>query len=87
MNILLVWSHIEGEGDARNGDYWKSWNEIDYLFSLPKGSIGKLIVEEMTTTTQIERWTNNTSERGFYLKSLMIMPNLLLQKSSISKNA
>ena len=56
------------------------------LFDMPKGAIGKSVVREMTTL--IDRWTNNTSESRFFLKSLiiMILPNLLLQKTSNSKN-
>jgi hypothetical protein len=55
------------------------------LFDMPKGAIGKSVVKEMSNL--IDRWTNNSSERGFCLKSLMVLPNLLLQRSLNSKNA
>ena len=55
------------------------------LFPIPKGSLGKEFIKEMTS--QLDKWTNHTTSRGYSLKSLMILPNLLLQKSSHTKNA
>ena len=48
-------------------------------FTLPKGKSGKDFISEMTKP--IEEWNSNSPYKGFVLKLLMIMPNLLLQQT------
>ena len=50
------------------------------IFQLPKGKIGKEFVREMTTF--ITQWTSKSPLRSISLKLLMILPNLLLQKTT-----
>ena len=50
------------------------------MLALPKGRGGKLFVKEMTVL--INSWCNKSEWRGIAMKSLMIMPSLLLQKPS-----
>ena len=54
------------------------------IFQLPTGKVGKLFVSEMTEL--INSWCDKTEWRSIALKALLIMPNLLLQKSTSSKN-
>ena len=49
------------------------------LFQLPKGRHGKKICNEMTK--QIDLWCINSPFRKISMKCLMIMPNLLLQRT------
>ena len=48
------------------------------LFKLPKGNLGKKFVDEKTKL--LNRWTTTNEEEA--LTQLMIMPNLLLQRTS-----
>ena len=50
------------------------------IFDLPKGHAGKQFVAEMSTL--VRSWTNKTAKRCYALKALMIMPTLLLQRTS-----
>ena len=50
------------------------------MFTLPKGHAGKLFVKEMSNL--INAWCHKTEWREISLKSLMILPSLLLQKAS-----
>ena len=50
------------------------------LFQLPKGRHGKEFINEMTK--QIDLWCSNSPFRNISMKCLMIMPNLLLQRTS-----
>ena len=56
--------------------YWQK-----NIFELPKGKNGKDFVNEMTTW--IDRWSNKTKYREFAFKALFIMPNILLQRTSL----
>jgi hypothetical protein len=56
--------------------YWRK-----NLFELPKGAIGKEFIKEMTR--QINDWSSKSPDRDISLKSLMVMPSLLLQRTSI----
>ena len=55
------------------------------LFEVPKGRLGKDMIREMTHL--LESWVSESDRREYCLKSLMILPNLLLQKTSRTKNA
>ena len=55
------------------------------LFTLPKGKCGKHFIAEMTK--QINCWCSKNDWRETSMKSLMIMPSLLLQKTSPKSNA
>ena len=50
------------------------------IFPLPKGSIGKQFVQEMTR--MLTAWNTNSSSKKTALKSLMIFPSLMLQKTN-----
>ena len=50
------------------------------MFTLPKGHVGKLFVQEMTAL--INSWCSKSEWHEIAMKSLMIMPSLLLQKPS-----
>ena len=50
------------------------------IFDLPKGHVGKQFVAEMTRL--IDSWNNKSAKREYALKALMIMPALLLQKTT-----
>ena len=50
------------------------------LFDLPKGNAGKKFVAEMNKL--VLSWTNKSAKRSYALKALMIMPTLLLQRTS-----
>ena len=50
------------------------------MFDLPKGQVGKQFVAEMNTL--IDSWVNKSSKRPYAMKALMIMPALLLQRTS-----
>ena len=54
-------------------------------FTLPKGKSGKDFISEMTKP--IEEWNSNSPYKGFVLKLLMIMPNLLLQQTTFKAKA
>ena len=54
------------------------------LFELPKGKLGKDFINEMTAN--LEKWSNAVS-RPYCIKALMLLPNLLLQKSTNTLNA
>ena len=60
--------------------YWRK-----NLFSIPSGSLGKQILEEMTRL--INGWCSNGPSRKHCMKALMILPSLLLQKSSKSSKS
>ena len=50
------------------------------LFDLPKGNAGKRFVSNMNKL--ILAWNNKSNRRDYALKALMIMPTLLLQRTS-----
>ena len=50
------------------------------LFHLPSNSEGKRFVDELTEV--IDCWLSDSPSRTFPLKRCMLLPNLLLQKSS-----
>ena len=60
--------------------YWKK-----NLFLLPSGKAGKQYIDE--TTKLINEWLQESPLKDIALKSIMIMPNLLLQKSSQKSKA
>ena len=51
------------------------------MFDLPKGHTGKLFVATMNKL--VVSWTNKSAIRDYALKALMIMPALLLQRTSV----
>jgi len=55
--------------------FWKK-----NLFSIPSGALGKQLLEEMTRL--INCWCLHGPSRQYSIKALMILPSLLLQKSS-----
>ena len=52
------------------------------LFLLPTAAVGKQFVEEMTRL--VNCWTNKSDLETIALKALMIVPGLLLQKTSLN---
>ena len=55
------------------------------LFLLPSGSIGKAYIDECSRL--IYEWVNDSPLKAIAIKALMIMPSLLLQKSSRTSKA
>ena len=53
------------------------------IFLLPTGAAGKGFIEEMTKLEN--SWTYKSDLETIALKTLMIMPSLILQKTSKSK--
>ena len=51
------------------------------LFELPKGSVGKSFIDELTKL--INRWSSKSPDRDVCIKALMVMPTLILQRTSI----
>ena len=51
------------------------------LFELPKGSVGKSFIDELTKL--INRWSSKSPDRDVSIKALMVMPTLILQRTSI----
>ena len=60
--------------------YWKS-----NLFKLPSGAAGKNYIRE--TTRLMKEWSSKSILKDIAWKSIMIMPSLLLQKSSHQNKA
>ena len=61
-----------------------SWRKN--MFDLPKGHTGKQFVAHMNKL--VVSWTNKSSKREYAMKALMIMPALLLQRTSVkTKNS
>ena len=52
------------------------------LFLLPFGSTGKRFIEEMTRI--INNWTFKSEQDSIAMKALMVLPTLLLQKTSFT---
>ena len=77
-------SNYEVKGDEINHAYEKTVYWRKNLFTLQTGKVGKLFITEMTQL--IETWCEKNEWTECAIKALMIMPNLLLQKSSTSKN-
>ena len=50
------------------------------LFELPKGNVGKSFINELTKL--MLKWTSKSSEQDFSMKALMVMPALVLQRTS-----
>ena len=50
------------------------------LFQVPKGSISKSFINELTST--VDLWNNNSSYRNVALKMFMLLPDLLLQRAN-----
>ena len=50
------------------------------LFNLPKEAPGKAFINELTK--QINEWCSKSLNRDICLKALMIMPSLMLQRTS-----
>jgi hypothetical protein len=59
--------------------YWRK-----NLFQLPSGKIGKIVVSEMTRIVNL--WNDDTMWSGHAWKMMMILPNLLLQRTTNVKN-
>ena len=55
------------------------------LFLLPTAAVGKQFVEEMTRL--VNCWTNKSDLETIALKALMIVPGLLLQKTSLNSKS
>ena len=60
--------------------YWKK-----VLFSLPIGAAGKGFIEEMSRL--VNSWTYKSDLETIASKALMIMPSLLLQKTSLNSKS
>ena len=60
------------------------YNEIVYwkrnLFELPKGSAGKEFIKEMINL--INQWNTKSPNRQYCLSAMMVMPTLILQRTS-----
>ena len=55
------------------------------LFLLPSGSTGKRFIEEMTRL--INSWTSRSEQDTVAMKALMVLPTLLLQKTSLTSKS
>ena len=55
------------------------------LFLLPSGSTGKRLIEEMTRL--INSWTFRSEQDTIAMKALMVLPTLLLQKTSFTSKS
>ena len=55
------------------------------LFLLPTAAVGKQFVEEMTKL--VNCWTNKSDLETIALKALMIVPGLLLQKTTLNSKS
>ena len=55
------------------------------LFLLPTAAVGKQFVEDMTRL--VNCWTNKSDLETIALKALMIVPGLLLQKTSLNSKS
>ena len=60
--------------------YWKK-----VLFLLPTGAAGKGFIEEMIRL--VNSWTYKSDLETIALKALMILPGLLLQKTSLNSKS
>ena len=69
-------------------EYWEekenAFNELVHwkrnLFDLPKGVPGKAFINELTK--HINKWSSKSPNWEICLKSLMVMPSLILQRTS-----
>ena len=59
------------------------WRKL--LFLLPSGSTGKSFIEEMTRL--INSWTLRSQQDAIAMKALMVLPILLLQKTSFTSKS
>ena len=50
------------------------------VFEIPKGAAGKMFIEEITKL--INEWAINPEFKTLNLKAAMLLPNLILQKTS-----
>ena len=50
------------------------------LFNLPKGTPGKAFINELTK--RINEWCSKSPNRDICLKALVVMPSLILQRTS-----
>ena len=61
-----------------------AYNELMHwkrnLFDLPKGTLGKTFISELTKL--INRWSSKSPNRDICIKALIVMPSLILQKIS-----
>ena len=55
------------------------------IFAIPTGSIGKRFILAMKK--MVDSWNNGDDYSSFALKSLMVMPQLLLQKPIVNPNS
>ena len=55
--------------------FWKK-----NLFCLPSNKVGKQFINELTSL--IDMWLSDGPSKEISLKSLMLLPNLMLQKTS-----
>ena len=81
-DAVFKWGDIDGKSFTEKVEliyekvfYWKK-----NLFLLPTGKSGKLNIDE--SVKLLNRWLEETALHNIAFKAMMIMPNLLLQKSS-----
>ena len=89
----FIHENLVDENQHRNENYENNFNlqiseayeKIVYwrknLFELPKGEHGKEFIIEMVK--QMNDWSSKSPHRDISLKALMVMPSLLLQKTSM----
>ena len=65
----------ERENTFNESVHWKR-----NLFDLPKGAPGKAFINELTK--KINEWCSKSSNRDICVKALMVMPSLILQRTS-----
>ena len=57
---------------------WAFWEEIN--FQVPKESVSESTIDELTSAFDL--WKNNSPCRYHALKTFMLLPNLVLQRTS-----
>ena len=75
--------------DVINNEFDEVYNKVVHwrksLFLLPSGSTGKRFIEEMTRL--INSWTSRSEQDTVAMKALMVLPTLLLQKTSLTSKS
>ena len=87
MDMVFNWGDIDGKTFTERVEliyekvaYWKK-----NLFLLPTGKSGKLYIDE--SVKLLNSWVEGTALHNIAFKTIMIMPNLLLQKPSKNSKA
>ena len=84
VSVQQVVHQEENVSEDIGSEVNKAYEEIvrwrKNIFDLPKGHAGKKFVAKMNKL--VLSWTNKSAKRSYALKALMIMPAILLQRTS-----